>query len=75
MRFNRERVFTAEVCPTVCIADYIFILDAPQSQSTITGVLSGHRTEDLQPGLPQLGVCGSDHVLLSAEIVFTPTLT
>ncbi|KAJ3920688.1 Endonuclease/exonuclease/phosphatase [Lentinula edodes] len=57
------------------VLDYIFILDAPQSQSTITGVLSGHRTEDLQPGLPQLGVCGSDHVLLSAEIVFTPTLT
>ncbi|KAJ3844895.1 Endonuclease/exonuclease/phosphatase [Lentinula raphanica] len=50
--------------------DYIFILDAPGGHSTITGLLSGHRTEDLDPGLPQLGVCGSDHVSLSAEIVF-----
>ncbi|KAJ3737134.1 Endonuclease/exonuclease/phosphatase [Lentinula guzmanii] len=55
------------------VLDYVFILDAPEGQSTITGVLSGHRTEDLEPGLPQLGVCGSDHIALSAEIVFTRT--
>ncbi|KAJ4486252.1 Endonuclease/exonuclease/phosphatase [Lentinula aciculospora] len=55
------------------VLDYIFILDAPGGQSTITGVLSGHRTEELEPGLPQLGVCGSDHVSLCVEIVFTRT--
>jgi len=53
------------------VLDYIFILDASGGESTITGVLSGHKTEDLEPGLPRLGICGSDHTLLSAELVFT----
>ncbi|KAF9069137.1 Endonuclease/exonuclease/phosphatase [Rhodocollybia butyracea] len=53
------------------VLDYIFILDAPGGQSTISGLLSGHRTADIHPGLPQLGVCGSDHVSLCAEIIFT----
>jgi len=55
------------------VLDYIFILDGSGSQSTITGVLSGHRTEDIDPGLPLKGVCGSDHIALSAEVVFTHT--
>ncbi|KAF5390188.1 hypothetical protein D9757_002845 [Collybiopsis confluens] len=56
------------------LADYIFILDAPGRHSVVTGVLSGHCTEDIEPGLPKLGVCGSDHVALCADVVFVETV-
>ncbi|KDQ12961.1 hypothetical protein BOTBODRAFT_34103 [Botryobasidium botryosum FD-172 SS1] len=52
--------------------DYIFILD-PRGPSNakapeVLGVLKTHRSENLEPGLPKLGVCASDHVALVAEI-------
>ncbi|KAJ7783877.1 Endonuclease/exonuclease/phosphatase [Mycena maculata] len=48
--------------------NYIFILtDRP---AIVEGLLSPHNAQDLVPGLPQKGVCGSDHVSLCAEILF-----
>ncbi|THV04851.1 Endonuclease/exonuclease/phosphatase [Dendrothele bispora CBS 962.96] len=56
------------------VLDYIFIIDTPSIQSSVTGILSPHRTEDLNPGLPRQGVCASDHVSLSAEVTFVPQI-
>jgi len=55
------------------VLDYIFILDPPSHTSHIVGLLKPHATEDMEPGLPQKGVCGSDHVSLISEIVWTST--
>ncbi|KIK71097.1 hypothetical protein GYMLUDRAFT_66309 [Collybiopsis luxurians FD-317 M1] len=70
-RGNFEPEWTSYTFYWKLVLDYIFILDAPGGHSMITGVLSGHSTEDLEPGLPQMGVCGSDHVSLCAEVLFT----
>ncbi|KIM85320.1 hypothetical protein PILCRDRAFT_66690 [Piloderma croceum F 1598] len=51
------------------IHDYIFILDPPNVHSIVTGFSQPPRTEDLDPGIPRKGVCGSDHVSLCAEIM------
>ncbi|KAF9515632.1 hypothetical protein BS47DRAFT_1371989 [Hydnum rufescens UP504] len=59
--------------------DYIFICDPPPQteldfippkspRGEIIGLLKTHRAEDLEPGLPKLGVCASDHIALCAEI-------
>lgn len=53
------------------VLDYIFILDPPARVSHVVGLLKPHTTEDMEPGLPQKGVCGSDHVSLVSEIVWT----
>lgn len=55
------------------VLDYIFILDPPSRISHVVGLLKPHTTEDMEPGLPQKGICGSDHVSLVSEIVWTPT--
>ncbi|PFH54560.1 hypothetical protein AMATHDRAFT_134318 [Amanita thiersii Skay4041] len=55
------------------VLDYIFVIDPIGFQGHVTGILSPHRTEDLTPGLPQLGVCGSDHISLAAELCWQPT--
>lgn len=52
-------------------ADYIFILDPPNRPSSILSLLRPHKTEDIHPGLPKMGVSGSDHVSLAAEIRWT----
>ncbi|KAH0838377.1 Endonuclease/exonuclease/phosphatase [Lanmaoa asiatica] len=52
--------------------DYIFILDAPGSRTCVTGYLQPHRTEDVVQGLPQIGICGSDHFSLCAQFVTLP---
>ena len=53
--------------------DYIFILDPPSRTSHVVGLLKPHTTQDMEPGLPQKGICGSDHVSLVSEIVWTST--
>ncbi|KAJ7293660.1 Endonuclease/exonuclease/phosphatase [Mycena rebaudengoi] len=45
---------------------YIFVLTKRNTE--IGGLVSPHRVEDLVPGLPQRGICGSDHISLMAEI-------
>jgi len=52
------------------VLDYIFILDPTNHRSVVTGILTPHRTEDLVLGIPRKGVCGSDHVSLSAEVIW-----
>jgi len=52
------------------VLDYIFILDPVDFRSVVTGFLAPHRTQDLIPGLPQKGICGSDHVSLVVELEF-----
>jgi len=51
--------------------DYIFILDPPSRTSHVVGLLKPHTTKDMEPGLPQKAICGSDHVSLLSEIVWT----
>ncbi|KAG8990505.1 hypothetical protein FRB90_001737 [Tulasnella sp. 427] len=50
--------------------DYIFFLDAPgvTSKTEILGVLKPHTKEDMEPGLPKAGICGSDHTSLMLEL-------
>ncbi|KAJ7110130.1 Endonuclease/exonuclease/phosphatase [Mycena epipterygia] len=49
------------------VLDYIFLLtDRP---AVVGGLLAPHAVKDLVPGLPQKGVCGSDHISLCAEIL------
>ncbi|KAF9240862.1 endonuclease exonuclease phosphatase [Melanogaster broomeanus] len=53
--------------------DYIFILDAPQSKTDVTGYVQPHCTEDVVAGLPQTGICGSDHFSLCTQLVSSPS--
>jgi len=52
--------------------DYLFIWDAVDNASPVSpkvlSVLTPHKTEDLEPGLPRKGLCASDHVALVAEL-------
>ncbi|KIJ68350.1 hypothetical protein HYDPIDRAFT_165219 [Hydnomerulius pinastri MD-312] len=52
--------------------DYIFVLDPPQSRTEVVGYVQPHRTEDVALGLPQIGICGSDHFSLCAQLVTSP---
>ncbi|KAG8219884.1 Endonuclease/exonuclease/phosphatase [Butyriboletus roseoflavus] len=54
------------------VPDYIFILDAPGSETRVTGYLQPHRTDDVVRGLPQIGICGSDHFSLCTQLVTLP---
>ncbi|KAG7450418.1 uncharacterized protein BT62DRAFT_510992 [Guyanagaster necrorhizus] len=56
------------------VLDYIFIIEPEESRSLVTGLLSPHRTADLDPGIPRRGICGSDHVSLCAQIEFVSCL-
>ena len=49
-------------------SDYIFVLDDKDSRCQILSLLAPHHSENLEPGLPQQGVCGSDHISLGAEL-------
>ncbi|KAF9650046.1 Endonuclease/exonuclease/phosphatase [Thelephora ganbajun] len=55
------------------VLDYIFVLDPPSRISHVVGLLKPHTTKDMGPGLPQKGVCGSDHISLLSEIAWTST--
>ncbi|KAF8641035.1 hypothetical protein AX17_000680 [Amanita inopinata Kibby_2008] len=54
------------------VLDYIFVLDPPEYRSQVLALLAPHRTENLESGLPQMGVCGSDHISLAAELHWQP---
>ncbi|KAJ7225439.1 Endonuclease/exonuclease/phosphatase, partial [Mycena pura] len=53
--------------------DYIFI--STNRPLIVHGLLAPHAVKDLVPGLPQEGVCGSDHVSLCAEILLSRNTT
>lgn len=52
------------------VVDYVFVLDPPGRYCRVTGLLSPFQAADLEPGLPQRRVSGSDHVSLVAELVW-----
>ncbi|KAG9011862.1 hypothetical protein FRB90_006960 [Tulasnella sp. 427] len=66
----KDEVFGGRVQDTMGTIDYIFILDAPgaTSKTEILGVLKPHTKEDMEPGLPKAGICGSDHISLMLEL-------
>ncbi|KAG2159956.1 Endonuclease/exonuclease/phosphatase [Suillus bovinus] len=49
--------------------DYIFFMDTPKHSINVAGYLNPHRATDMEVGLPQIGICGSDHVSLCAELL------
>jgi RNA exonuclease NGL2 len=51
--------------------DYIFFVDTPKHSINVAGYLNPHRTTDMKSGLPQIGICGSDHVSLCAELLLS----
>ncbi|KAH6917297.1 Endonuclease/exonuclease/phosphatase [Coprinopsis sp. MPI-PUGE-AT-0042] len=51
------------------VLDYIFITNAPTGFQ-VSGLLAPLDEEVLEPGLPQRGVCGSDHLPLMAQVKF-----
>jgi len=53
--------------------DYIFMVDGVGCHSQVTALLQGVDAPKLEPGLPRKGVCGSDHLSLSVEVVVTQT--
>lgn len=53
------------------LLDYIFFVDTPKHSINVAGYLNPHRTTDMEAGLPQIGVCGSDHVSLCAELLLS----
>ena len=53
-------------------ADYIFARPGQGTQLEVVSVLEPPSEEELSPGLPRKGVCGSDHISLCARISFTP---
>jgi len=55
--------------------DYIFILDASGSKTHVMGYLQPHRTGKVLQGLPQIGICGSDHFSLCTQLVTLPNTT
>ncbi|KAG1755190.1 Endonuclease/exonuclease/phosphatase [Suillus paluster] len=51
--------------------DYIFFVGTSKHRIDVTGYLNPHRTNDIEAGLPQIGICGSDHVSLCAEFLLS----
>ena len=49
-------------------ADYIFVLDPPAAPVTVLSLASPHAADKFGEGLPRMGVCGSDHMSLGAEL-------
>nr|GAT54910.1 predicted protein [Mycena chlorophos] len=67
MKGSNEPEYTSFTFFWKTVLDYIFV-----SQPTvITGLLAPHRAEHLGRGLPLKGICGSDHISLSAELSFS----
>ncbi|EGO01050.1 hypothetical protein SERLA73DRAFT_87448 [Serpula lacrymans var. lacrymans S7.3] len=54
------------------VLDYIFVLEPARSRVVLTGYTKPHRTEDIRLGLPQVGICGSDHFSVCAEFHVIP---
>ncbi|OSX67455.1 hypothetical protein POSPLADRAFT_1042669 [Postia placenta MAD-698-R-SB12] len=66
-----EPVWTSYTHYWQSVLDYIFVLQ-PRRLGIVTKIAQPHQADVLTPGLPQKGVCGSDHISLGAEL-FLPT--
>ncbi|KAF8622890.1 hypothetical protein AX15_006655 [Amanita polypyramis BW_CC] len=67
-RGSYEPEYTSYTHYWKAVLDYIFILEDKDSRCQILGLLEPHRSENMEPGLPKQGVCGSDHISLSGEL-------
>lgn len=64
-----EPVYTNVTPLWRCTLDYIVLYPAEEEgQVQVDGVLEMPKTEALEPGLPRLGVCASDHLLLLGHV-------
>ncbi|KAK7694810.1 hypothetical protein QCA50_001998 [Cerrena zonata] len=55
------------------VLDYIFVLEPAGYPITVNGLAKPIPTTHLGPGLPQKGICGSDHISLCAELSWRET--
>lgn len=69
-RGAHEPVWTSYTHYWKTVLDYIFVLDPPDRQVSVVGLAEPFPEEKLVPGLPRKGVCGSDHISLSAELAW-----
>ena len=53
-------------------ADYIFVLNPPNKEVSVVGLAQPFAEKALAPGLPRMGVCGSDHISLAADLHWPP---
>lgn len=67
-----EPVWTSYTHYWQSVLDYIFVLQPRRLGVVVTKIARPHQADVLTPGLPQKGVCGSDHISLGAEL-FLPT--
>ncbi|KAF5377429.1 hypothetical protein D9615_005324 [Tricholomella constricta] len=67
-RGSYEPAYTSYTHYWKTVLDYVFVMDPVDRRSDVIALLSLHRTADLEPGLPQKGVCSSDHISLAAEL-------
>ncbi|KAH7100197.1 Endonuclease/exonuclease/phosphatase [Auriculariales sp. MPI-PUGE-AT-0066] len=69
-----EPMFTSYTHYWKATLDYLFMLDGDDGdrrvQPQAVRVLAPLTREAMEPGLPKLGICASDHVSLAADIVF-----
>ncbi|KIP12400.1 hypothetical protein PHLGIDRAFT_27244 [Phlebiopsis gigantea 11061_1 CR5-6] len=65
-----EPVWTSYTHYWKTILDYIFVLNPPNSQAQVIGLAKPFPTGKLAPGIPRMGVCGSDHISLCAELAW-----
>ncbi|KZT05970.1 Endonuclease/exonuclease/phosphatase [Laetiporus sulphureus 93-53] len=62
-----EPIYTSYTHYWKAVLDYIFVLAPGKPAPIITKLAKPHVAKLLEPGLPQMGVCGSDHISLAAE--------
>ncbi|CAA7266530.1 unnamed protein product [Cyclocybe aegerita] len=67
-RGSEEPEYTSYTYYWKSVLDYIFFIDPPTISGSITGLLAPLTTAELDPGIPKLGVSGSDHTVLAAEL-------
>jgi len=63
-----EPVYTAYAHYWKATLDYVFLLD-PKRVLQVLGVTESPPRAIVDPGLPRMGVCASDHISLTAELV------
>jgi RNA exonuclease NGL2 len=61
----------AQQLPYDCV-DYIFVAQSAASKVDVIGILQPLTREELEPGIPHKGICGSDHIPLCAELRISP---
>ncbi|KAI0348504.1 Endonuclease/exonuclease/phosphatase [Trametopsis cervina] len=66
-----EPIWTSYTHYWKTVLDYIFVVAPSERPVAVVGIAKPHTTNDLDPGIPRKGVCGSDHISLCAELSFS----